>query len=51
MTARSDALLKEVHKLLKANFTYPVEDLEWVLPVVVVPKKMVSGAFVLISSP
>ena len=33
------ALLKEMQKLLKEGFIYPVEDSEWVLPVVVVPKK------------
>ena len=36
---QQDALLKEVQKLLKAGFIYPVEDLEWVSPVVVIPKK------------
>ena len=29
----------EVKKLLQAGFIYPVEDLEWVYPVVVTPKK------------
>ena len=36
---QQDALLKELHKLLKAGFIYPVEDSEWVSPVVVTPKK------------
>ena len=36
---QQDALLKEVQKLLKAGFIYPVEDLEWVSPVVMVPQK------------
>ena len=34
-----DALLAEVNKLLQARFIYPVENLEWVSPVVVTPKK------------
>ena len=33
------ALKKEVNKLLKAGFIYPVETAEWVSPVVVAPKK------------
>ena len=33
------ALLIEVKKLLQAGFIYPVEDSEWVSPVVVTPKK------------
>ena len=33
------ALLREVKKLLQAGFIYPVEDSEWVSPVVVTPKK------------
>ncbi|MCO5587232.1 hypothetical protein L7F22_041179 [Adiantum nelumboides] len=33
------ALLAEVRKLLNACFIYPVEDSEWVSPVVVTPKK------------
>ncbi|MCO5556763.1 hypothetical protein L7F22_010315 [Adiantum nelumboides] len=32
-------LLKEVKRLLRAGFIYPVEDFEWVSPVVVTPKK------------
>ena len=36
---QQDSLLKEVQKLLKAEFIYPMEALEWVSPVVVVPKK------------
>ena len=34
-----EALLTEVKKLTKAHFIYPVEDSEWVSPVVVTPKK------------
>ena len=36
---QQDALLKEVRRLLQAGFIYPVEDSEWVSPVVVTPKK------------
>ena len=36
---QQDALLKEVRRLLEAGFIYPVEDSEWVSPVVVAPKK------------
>ena len=36
---QQDALLLEVKKLLQAGFIYPVEDSEWVSPVVVTPKK------------
>ena len=36
---QQDALLKEVRRLLEAGFIYPVEDSEWVSPVVVTPKK------------
>ncbi|MCO5560544.1 hypothetical protein L7F22_014159 [Adiantum nelumboides] len=36
---QQDALLSEVRKLLNAGFIYPVEDSEWVYPVVVTPKK------------
>ncbi|MCO5597414.1 hypothetical protein L7F22_051491 [Adiantum nelumboides] len=36
---QQDALLSEVRKLLQAGFVYPVEDSEWVSPVVVTPKK------------
>ena len=36
---QQEALLAEVKKLLQAGFIYPVEDLEWVSPVVVTPKK------------
>ena len=36
---QQNALLIEVKKLLKAGFIYPVEDSEWVSPVVVTPKK------------
>ena len=36
---KEKALLKEVKKLLQAGFIYPVEDSEWVSPVVVTPKK------------
>ncbi|MCO5572468.1 hypothetical protein L7F22_026223 [Adiantum nelumboides] len=36
---QQDALLAEVRKLLNADFIYPVEDSEWVSPVVVTPKK------------
>ena len=36
---QQEALLAEVKKLLEAGFIYPVEDSEWVSPVVVIPKK------------
>ena len=36
---QQEALLAEVKKLLQAGFIYLVEDLEWVSPVVVTPKK------------
>ena len=36
---QKEALLKEVKALLRAGFIYPVEDSEWVSPVVLVPKK------------
>ena len=36
---QQEALLAEVKKLSNAGFIYPVEDLEWVSPVVVTPKK------------
>ena len=36
---QKEALLKEVKALLGAGFIYPVENSEWVSPVVVVPKK------------
>ncbi|MCO5605369.1 hypothetical protein L7F22_059552 [Adiantum nelumboides] len=36
---QQDALLVDVRKLLNAGFIYPVEDSEWVSPVVVTPKK------------
>ncbi|MCO5593519.1 hypothetical protein L7F22_047533 [Adiantum nelumboides] len=36
---QQNALLSEVRKLLYAGFIYPVEDSEWVSPVVVTPKK------------
>ena len=36
---QQEALLMEVKKLLQAGFIYPVEDSEWVSPVVVTPKK------------
>ncbi|MCO5567827.1 hypothetical protein L7F22_021523 [Adiantum nelumboides] len=36
---KEEALLKEVRKLLLAGFIYPVDNLEWVSPVVVTPKK------------
>ena len=36
---QQNALLTEVKKLLRAGFIYPVENLEWVSPVVVTPKK------------
>ncbi|MCO5577245.1 hypothetical protein L7F22_031072 [Adiantum nelumboides] len=36
---QQDALLSEVRKLLNAGFIYLVEDLEWVSPIVVTPKK------------
>ncbi|MCO5614389.1 hypothetical protein L7F22_068669 [Adiantum nelumboides] len=36
---KEEALLKEVRKLLSAGFIYPVDNSEWVSPVVVTPKK------------
>ncbi|RYA73748.1 hypothetical protein DD595_24825, partial [Enterobacter cloacae complex sp. 4DZ3-17B2] len=36
---KEQALLKEVRKILAAGFIYPVENSEWVSPVVVTPKK------------
>ncbi|MCO5573310.1 hypothetical protein L7F22_027079 [Adiantum nelumboides] len=36
---QQDALLSKVRKLLNAGFIYPIEDSEWVSPVVVTPKK------------
>ena len=36
---QQEALLAEVKKLTSAGFIYPMEDLEWVSPVVVTPKK------------
>ncbi|MCO5595847.1 hypothetical protein L7F22_049898 [Adiantum nelumboides] len=36
---KEEALLKEVIKLLLAGFIYPVDNSEWVFPVVVTPKK------------
>ncbi|MCO5559071.1 hypothetical protein L7F22_012663 [Adiantum nelumboides] len=36
---KEQALLKEVQKLLAAGFIYPVENSEWVSPIVVTPKK------------
>lgn len=36
---KEQALLKEVRKLLAAGFIYPVDNSEWVSPVVVTPKK------------
>lgn len=36
---QQDALLAEVKRLLQAGFIYPVEDSEWISPVVVIPKK------------
>ena len=38
-TIKEQALPKEVLKLLTAGFIYPVENAEWVSPVVVTPKK------------
>ena len=38
-TIKEQALLKEVRKLLTVEFIYPVENAEWVSPVVVTPKK------------
>ena len=32
-------LIKEVKALLQAQFIYPMEDFEWVSPIVVLPKK------------
>ncbi|MCO5592348.1 hypothetical protein L7F22_046349 [Adiantum nelumboides] len=36
---KKEALLKEVRKLLSAGFIYPVDNFEWVSPMVVTPKK------------
>ena len=36
---QQEALLTKVKKLLQAGFIYPMEDLEWVSPMVVSPKK------------
>ena len=36
---RREALEIEVNKLLKAGFIYPIDDAEWISPVVIVPKK------------
>ncbi|MCO5591661.1 hypothetical protein L7F22_045652 [Adiantum nelumboides] len=36
---KEEALLKEVRKLLLAGFIYPVDNSEWVSPMVVTPKK------------
>ena len=36
---QQEALLAEVRKLTQAGFIYPIEDLEWVSPVIVTPKK------------
>ncbi|MCO5599976.1 hypothetical protein L7F22_054083 [Adiantum nelumboides] len=36
---KEEALLKEVRKLLSVGFIYPVDNSEWVSPVVVTPKK------------
>ncbi|MCO5569095.1 hypothetical protein L7F22_022802 [Adiantum nelumboides] len=36
---KEEALLKEVRKLLSAGFIYPVDNSEWVSPMVVTPKK------------
>ena len=36
---QQDALLREVQNLLDAGFIYPVEDSEWVSPVLVTPKR------------
>ena len=36
---QQEALLTEVKKLTKAGFIHPVEDLEWVSPMVVTLKK------------
>ena len=47
---QQEALLTEVKKLTQAGFIYPVEDSEWVSPVVVIPKKMVNGGSVLITN-
>ena len=41
-----DIVKKELQKLLDAGFIYPISDSEWVSPLVLVPKKMVSGGFV-----
>ncbi|MCO5559358.1 hypothetical protein L7F22_012957 [Adiantum nelumboides] len=39
IVVKEEALLKEVRKLLSAGFIYPVDNSEWVSPVVVTPKK------------
>jgi hypothetical protein len=34
-----DIVKKELQKLLHANFIYPISDIKWVSPLVIVPKK------------
>ena len=36
-----DIVKEELHKLLNANFIYPISDSNWVSPLVIVPKKNV----------
>ena len=43
-----DIVKEELQKLLDTGFIYPISDSEWVSPLVLVPKKNVSGGFVLI---
>lgn len=38
-TIQRQVLELEVSKLLQAGFIYPVDDLEWVSPAIIVPKK------------
>ena len=45
--ALKDIRKEELQKLLDAGFIYPILDSERVSPLVVVPKKMGSGGFVL----
>ena len=37
--ALKDSIKEELHKLLNANFIYPISDSKWVSPLVIVPKK------------
>ena len=43
-----DIVKEGLLKLLDAGFIYPISDSEWMSPLVLVPKKIKSGGFVLI---